>query len=122
MILCADVRVGVVAARRDCLCVYASECARDQPTQPATGIAGRLERARRNFTETFAFFAAGIFLVQVTHAESAVTVWAAWTHVVARGAYHVAYVTGLFLVRSLIWNVATFAIILLLLAPVVAYL
>src|SRR5690349_11647493 len=89
--------------------------ARDEPVAPATGIAGRLQRANNNFTEAFAFFAAGILVVQVTGAASAATAWAAWTYVIARLAYLIAYASGVFLVRSLIWNVATFAIILLLL-------
>ena len=93
--------------------------ARDEPVPPATGLAGRLERASRNFTETFAFFAAGIFLVHATSAESAATGWAAWTYVVARAAYLIAYGSGVFLVRSLIWNVATLAILALLFAPIV---
>ena len=95
--------------------------ARDEPSAPAAGIAGRLERANNNFTETFAFFAAGIFVVQVTGAESAATVWAAWAYVAARVAYLITYASGVFLVRSLIWNVAALAIIVLLLAPISPY-
>jgi uncharacterized MAPEG superfamily protein len=98
-----------------------SASARDEPTPPATGIAGRLERAGDNFTETFAFFAAGVFLVHVTGSESNATAWAAWTYVIARIAYLIAYGTGVFLVRSLIWNIASLATIALLLAPVVPY-
>jgi uncharacterized MAPEG superfamily protein len=71
--------------------------------------------------ETFALFAAGIFVVHVTDSEGVATVWAAWTYVAARLAYLIAYASGAFLVRSLIWNVAAFAIIVLLLAPVVPY-
>ena len=59
--------------------------------------------------------------MHVTGAESAATAWAAWIYVIARAAYLIVYAAGVFLVRSLIWNVATFAIIALLLAPVVPY-
>lgn len=93
--------------------------ARDEPSPPTTGLAGRLERASRNFIETFAFFAAGVFLVRATGAESVATAWAAWVYVAARAAYLIAYASGVFLVRSLIWNVAAFAILALVLAPVV---
>jgi uncharacterized MAPEG superfamily protein len=95
--------------------------ARDESAPPASGIAGRLERANSNFIETFGFFAAGIFVVHVTHTEGVATLWAAWTYVAARIAYLIAYASGVFLVRSLIWNVAALAIIVLLLAPVVPY-
>jgi uncharacterized MAPEG superfamily protein len=95
--------------------------ARDEPVPPATGIAGRLQRANANFVETFALFAAGVFVVFATGAASEATAWAAWIYVGARAAYLIAYASGVFLVRSLIWNVATFAIVGLLLAPVVPY-
>jgi uncharacterized MAPEG superfamily protein len=95
--------------------------ARDEPVAPATGIAGRLQRANANFVETFALFAAGVFVVFATGVANEVTAWAAWTYVGARAAYLVAYASGVFLIRSLIWNVATLAIIALLLAPAVPY-
>ena len=98
-----------------------SASARDEPMPPVTGVAGRLARANSNFTETFAFFAAGIFLVNATGAATAATAWAAWTYVGARIAYLIAYASGVFLLRSLIWNVATLAIVTLLFAPVVPY-
>jgi uncharacterized MAPEG superfamily protein len=95
--------------------------ARDAPVAPANGIAGRLERASRNFTETFAFYAAAIFIVHATRSETEATSWLAWTYVAARIAYLIAYSTGVFLLRSLIWNVASFAILALLLAPLVPF-
>jgi uncharacterized MAPEG superfamily protein len=86
-----------------------------------TGIAGRLARANSNFGETFAFFAAGVLLVNAMGAESVGTALAAWIYVASRLGYLIAYVSGVFLVRSLIWNVATIAIIALLLAPIVRF-
>lgn len=95
--------------------------ARDEPVAPPTGLAGRLDRASRNFTETFAFFAAAVLLVHVTHAEGAATAWAAWAYVAGRLAFWIAYAAGVFLLRSLIWNVGMVATIVLLLAPLVPY-
>lgn len=88
--------------------------ARDAPATPLTGMAGRLERASANYGETFAFFATAVVLTHVAGRETAVTGWAAWTYVVARAAYLIAYASGVFLLRSLIWNVATLAIIVIL--------
>lgn len=98
-----------------------SASARDEPMPPVTGVADRLARASGNFGETFAFFAAGVFLVHVTGSATVATAWAAWIYVGARVAYLIAYASGVFLVRSLIWNVATLATIALLLAPLVPY-
>jgi uncharacterized MAPEG superfamily protein len=39
---------------------------REQSVAPLTGIAGRAERALRNYLETFPFFAAAILVVAVT--------------------------------------------------------
>ncbi|KKO04616.1 hypothetical protein LCGC14_0084430 [marine sediment metagenome] len=83
---------------------------------PLTGIAGRLERASGNFFETFPIFVAAIFIVTVTGEESVVTVWASIAYLTARSAYLIAYVSGVYLLRSLIWNVATVAIIVILIA------
>src|SRR5829696_4860864 len=50
---------------------------RDVEVPPLTGVAGRLERALRNFLETFPVFVAAVFLVQVLGRESAVSAWGA---------------------------------------------
>jgi uncharacterized MAPEG superfamily protein len=43
---------------------------REQSVAPLTGIAGRAERALRNYLETFPFFAAAILVVTVTNTHS----------------------------------------------------
>jgi uncharacterized MAPEG superfamily protein len=50
---------------------------REQSVVPLTGIAGRAERALRNYLETFPFFAAAILVVTVTNTHSWLTVWGA---------------------------------------------
>jgi len=50
---------------------------REQSVAPLTGIAGRAERALRNYLETFPFFAAAILVVTVTNTHSWLTVWGA---------------------------------------------
>jgi uncharacterized MAPEG superfamily protein len=92
---------------------------RDELVPPLIGIGGRLERAQRNFLETFPLFAAAVLIAHAAGAQSWMTVWGAHLYFWARLAYLPAYVSGVFLVRSLIWNVATIGIILLLLAPFV---
>ena len=49
---------------------------RDEKMEPLGGVAGRLERALRNFLETFTLFAAVVLIVQLTDTHDALTEWA----------------------------------------------
>ena len=91
---------------------------RDEPVAALHGVAGRLARALDNFRETFPFFAALVLAIEVTGKHSAVSAWGSLLYFGARLAYLPAYALGIFLLRSLIWNVATAGIILLLVALV----
>jgi len=93
-----------------------SATARDQSMPPLEGVAGRLERAARNFLETFPLFAAAVLLAHAAGKESALTWWGANLYFWARVAYLPLYASGVFLVRSLVWNIAAFGIFLLLAA------
>ena len=92
--------------------------ARDERMPPLQGVGGRLERALRNFLETFPFFAAAVLMVHVAGRESALSLWGANLYFWARVAYLPLYVAGVFLVRSLVWNVAGIGIFLVLAALV----
>ena len=89
---------------------------RDEPTPPLTGTAGRLERALRNFLETFPLFAAAVLAAHVTDHHSALTVWGSQLYFWGRIAYLPLYAAGVWLVRSLVWNVAALGIVLLIIA------
>ncbi|TIO10212.1 MAPEG family protein [Mesorhizobium sp.] len=91
---------------------------RDAEMPPLTGVAGRLERALRNFLETFPVFVAAVFLVHVLGRESALSEWGAGLYLSARLVYLPLYAGGVPLLRSLVWNVAFVGIVLLLLASV----
>ncbi|MGX5850829.1 MAPEG family protein [Mesorhizobium sp. PL10] len=89
---------------------------RDAEVPPLTGVAGRLERALRNFLETFPVFVAGVFLVHVLGREGSLSQWGAGLYFSARVVYLLLYAAGVFLLRSLVWNVAFVGIVLLFLA------
>jgi uncharacterized MAPEG superfamily protein len=91
---------------------------RDAQVAPLTGTAGRLERALRNFLETFPVFVAAVFLVHVLGRERELSEWGAGLYFSARLVYLLLYAAGVPLLRSLIWNVAFVGIVLLLLAAV----
>ena len=86
---------------------------RDQSLPPLQGVAGRLARANSNYLETFPFFAALALAVMVTQSHSAWSAWGVWLYLAARFAYLPLYAYGVFLVRSLVWNVALLGIFLL---------
>jgi uncharacterized MAPEG superfamily protein len=89
---------------------------RDAPVEPLSGLAGRLERASRNFAETFPMFAAATLLVHVVGVSNQVTMYSAYAYIGGRLIYLILYVAGTFLVRSLVWNVSTLSIVAMLLA------
>ena len=91
---------------------------RDEPRPPLTGVGGRLERALSNFLETFPLFAAAVLIAHAAGQHDWMTIWGAQLYFWGRVAYVPLYVFGVFLVRSLAWNVATFGIILILLSLV----
>ena len=83
-----------------------------------TGVAGRLERALHNFVETFPLFAAAVLTAHVAARHSWMTEWGAQLYFWARVVYLALYGAGIFLLRSLVWNVATLGIVLILLSLV----
>jgi uncharacterized MAPEG superfamily protein len=89
-----------------------SASARDEPVDPLRGMAGRLERASKNFFETFPLFAAVVLANGVLARHNALTAWGAGLYFWGRVVYLPLYAAGIPLVRSLVWNVATAGILL----------
>jgi uncharacterized MAPEG superfamily protein len=94
-----------------------SASARDEPVEPLRGVAGRLDRALKNFFETFPLFAAAVLLDNAVDRHNALTEWGTQLYFWGRVAYLPLYAAGIPLVRSLVWNVAAFGIMLCLVAP-----
>jgi uncharacterized MAPEG superfamily protein len=90
--------------------------ARDESVPPLAGAAGRLERALRNYLETFPMFAAAVLIAHVLGRHSWMTEWGVLLYLFGRIVYLALYAGGVFLIRSLVWNVATAGIALVLLA------
>ena len=89
---------------------------RDEPTPPLRGVAGRLDRALRNFLETFPLFVAVVLAAHVSETHNALTEWGSRLYLWGRVAYVPLYAAGVPLVRSLVWDVATFDIMLFVVA------
>ena len=90
---------------------------RDETLPPLSGVAGRLQRALRNFLETFPLFVAAVLIAHVCNTHTWLTEWGAQLFFWGRLVYVGLYVSGVWLIRSLVWNVATAGIIMILLAP-----
>jgi uncharacterized MAPEG superfamily protein len=89
---------------------------RDEKVEPLRGVAGRLDRALHNFLETFPLFAAVILAAQLTGTHDVLTAWGARLYFWGRLAYVPLYAAGIPLIRSLVWNVPTLGIVLVVIA------
>ena len=73
---------------------------------PLTGVAGRSERAYRNFLETFPFFAAAVLAVTVAGRADENSALGVQLYFWARVAYVPLYLGAIRYVRSLAWVVS----------------
>src|ERR1700704_69874 len=72
---------------------------RDEVLPPLTGVAGRLNRALRNYLETFPLFAAAVLVASTASIHNSLTFWGAWLYVVGRLVYLPLYAFGVRYVR-----------------------
>lgn len=80
--------------------------ARDGEPPPVSAVAGRLERAYRNFMETFPFFVVAVLLADVSGRLSWFTLLGAYTYFGARIVYWPLYAFGVPGIRTLVWLVS----------------
>ena len=85
--------------------------ARDGDAPPLTGVAGRADRALRNFLETFPFFAAAALAVAATGSGDAGTAFGAQLWFWARVVYVPLYLSGIPYLRSIVWAVSLFGML-----------
>ena len=87
---------------------------RDRDNGPAPGVAGRAERALRNFLETFPFFAAAVLGAAAAGRTDALTALGVQLYLWARVAYVPLYLAGVPYLRSLVWGVSMAGLLLVL--------
>lgn len=80
--------------------------ARDEDIRPA-GVAGRLDRAQRNFLETFAIFAAAVLMSHALGKEGGVGAVGAAVYLGGRILFLPLYWAGTPWLRTFSWNAAT---------------
>jgi len=89
---------------------------RDTPLPEAGPITCRLERALKNFLETFPLFAAAVIIVTLANKENVTSALGAEIYLGARVLYVPAYASGLPFVRTLIWTVSIVGLVMVLAA------
>jgi len=91
---------------------------RDEPMPPLTGVPARLQRAQRNFLETFPLFAAAVIIAHLAGRNGDLTYWGALLYFWSRVLYVPLYAAGVYMLRSIVWSVSIVGIGLILLALV----
>ena len=89
--------------------------ARDGEPPGVSPLAQRLERAFRNFIETYGFFAVAVLLLHLSGKENAHSALGAQLYFWARVAYVPAYASGVPFLRTLIWVAALAGLVMVLL-------
>ena len=69
--------------------------------------AARLDRAFRNFMETFPLFAAAVLTADMAGRLGALSLWGSAIYVAGRAIYPPLYAAGVPVVRTVVWLVAT---------------
>ncbi len=80
---------------------------------PATGWAGRAQRAHRNMLESLVLFAVLVIVTEIANKNSAMTGLGAQLFFWARVAYALVYVVGVPWVRTAIWGISAIGLILI---------
>lgn len=81
---------------------------------PLTGFAGRVDRASRNFLETFGFFAVAVLVVVAGQCTNAQTALGAQLYFWARVVYLPVYAIGIPYLRTLVWAISVVGIVMVL--------
>ena len=88
---------------------------RDDP-KPVGVVAARLDRALKNFLETFPLFAAALIACVLAGKTGPLTLYGAVLYVVARALYVPLYASGVSVVRTLVWTASVIGILMVIVA------
>ncbi len=86
---------------------------RDQDKE-REGLAGRLHRAARNYTENLALFVAAVVLVEASGARHPACAYGAYAWVAGRALYLPAYASGIPYARTVCWQIAMIGLVAML--------
>ena len=106
---------GAAAARAGGQDLKWAAGSRDEP-RPMNAVAARLDRALKNFQETFPLFAAAVLAAVLAEKLGTLTLWGSWLYVVSRAIYVPVYASGISGVRSLVWFAAISGLLMVVIA------
>jgi uncharacterized MAPEG superfamily protein len=84
---------------------------RDEDLRPA-GLAGRLDRAQRNFLETFPVFVAAVLMGHLLERSGVASTAGVLLYIGGRSAFLLLYAWGIPWLRTFSWNIATLGLVL----------
>ncbi|MDQ7069304.1 MAG: MAPEG family protein [Rhodobacterales bacterium] len=85
-------------------------------TPQITGMTGRLQRSFNNHFEALLLFAIAVMVIEFSGQSTELSQTSAILYLVARIAYVPAYLSGIFMLRSLIWFVGLGATVVMLIS------
>jgi uncharacterized MAPEG superfamily protein len=88
---------------------------RDEP-RPVVGVAARLDRAFKNFLETFPLFAAVLLAATLANKLGGWTLYGSAIYVLARALFVPIYAAGISIVRTLVWTASMVGILMVIVA------
>ncbi|MDP2329792.1 MAG: MAPEG family protein [Reyranella sp.] len=91
---------------------------RDEDLRP-TGLAGRLDRAQRNFLETFPVFVAAVLMAHLLDRSGVMSAAGALFYIGGRTLFLPLYAWGVPWLRTFAWNIATLGLVLVMVQLVV---
>jgi uncharacterized MAPEG superfamily protein len=84
--------------------------------KPVGVLAARLDRALKNFLETFPLFAAALIVCLAAGKLGTLTLYGAGLYVIARALYAPLYASGIAVVRTLVWTASMVGIVMVIVA------
>lgn len=94
--------------------------ARDKEPPPVGAVAGRLERAFKNFMETFPFFAIAVLAAHAMDRFGWLTLAGTQLYLAARAIYVPLYAAGIPVIRTVVWLISMIGLIMTLAALFIA--
>ena len=84
--------------------------------RPVSVVAGRLDRAFRNFLETFPLFAVALISTYIAGKLGPLTLYGSALYVICRALYAPLYASGVAVVRTVVWTASMAGIVMIIAA------
>jgi uncharacterized MAPEG superfamily protein len=89
---------------------------RDGMPPPVSTVTGRLQRAYKNFAETFPLFLAAVVFVTLAGRQDAMSALGAQLYFGARLIYVPIYASGITVIRTIVWTISIIGLLLVMAA------